>query len=140
MTPPFAFEVVGTPAPQGSKRHVGNGVMVESSKAVRPWRDSVAAEAMAARTASGHQTYDGPVAVDLVFRVKMPASRPKLVRAVGVAWRTTRPDLDKLIRSTLDALGAAGVYSDDAKVAQITAQKIETTGWTGAEIQVRGLP
>lgn len=25
--------VLGTPAPQGSKRHVGNGVVVESSKA-----------------------------------------------------------------------------------------------------------
>ena len=27
---PVEFEVVGLPAAQGSKRHVGNGVMVES--------------------------------------------------------------------------------------------------------------
>ena len=39
---PVEFEVVGLPAAQGSKRHVGNGVMVESSKALKPWRSAVA--------------------------------------------------------------------------------------------------
>lgn len=28
--------VHGIPAPQGSKRHVGNGVLLESSKMVKP--------------------------------------------------------------------------------------------------------
>lgn len=32
------FTVLGVPAPQGSKRHVGRGVLVESSKALGPWR------------------------------------------------------------------------------------------------------
>ena len=32
------FAVLGLPAPQGSKRHVGEGRMVESSKRVKPWR------------------------------------------------------------------------------------------------------
>ena len=36
---------VGDPAPQGSKSHVGNGVMIESSKRVKPWRRQVAAAA-----------------------------------------------------------------------------------------------
>jgi len=36
------FTVLGVPAPQGSKRHVGRGVLVESSKALGPWRDAVA--------------------------------------------------------------------------------------------------
>ena len=39
----------GQPAPQGSKRHVGKGVMVESSKKLRPWRQDVKAAAEAAR-------------------------------------------------------------------------------------------
>ena len=38
------FTVHGLPAPQGSKRHVGKGVMVESSKYVKPWREAVKAE------------------------------------------------------------------------------------------------
>ena len=37
------FSVLGLPAPQGSKTHIGNGRMVESSKRVKPWRRQVAA-------------------------------------------------------------------------------------------------
>ena len=33
--------VIGMPAPQGSKRHVGNGIMIENSKRVKPWRQDV---------------------------------------------------------------------------------------------------
>ncbi|MGH7348018.1 MAG: hypothetical protein ACREK4_24145, partial [Candidatus Rokuibacteriota bacterium] len=36
--------VAGVAAPQGSKRHVGGGIMRESSKAVGPWRERVAGE------------------------------------------------------------------------------------------------
>ena len=39
--PVITIRVYGTPAPQGSKRHVGRGVMVESSKKVKPWREAV---------------------------------------------------------------------------------------------------
>jgi Holliday junction resolvase RusA-like endonuclease len=35
------------PAPQGSKRHVGKGVLVESCRNVKPWRELVAQAAMA---------------------------------------------------------------------------------------------
>ena len=31
------------PAPQGSKRHVGGGRLIEASKRVKPWRQAVAA-------------------------------------------------------------------------------------------------
>jgi Holliday junction resolvase RusA-like endonuclease len=43
--PPLVITVFGQPAPQGSKRHVGHGVMVESSKKVKPWRQDVVAAA-----------------------------------------------------------------------------------------------
>lgn len=36
------FFVPGRPAPQGSKRHVGHGIMVESSRDLGPWRERVA--------------------------------------------------------------------------------------------------
>ena len=42
----FTFTVLGTPAPQGSKRHVGKGVMVESSRGCKPWRQDVRHTAM----------------------------------------------------------------------------------------------
>lgn len=41
----FALFALGAPAPQGSKRHVGRGVLIESSSKVRPWRETVKAAA-----------------------------------------------------------------------------------------------
>jgi crossover junction endodeoxyribonuclease RusA len=53
-----AFTVRGLPAPQGSKRHVGGGRMVESSANVKPWRADVRAAAEDAM--NGHLPFDGP--------------------------------------------------------------------------------
>src|SRR5690606_30582546 len=57
----ITFFVAGTPAPQGSKRYLGNrggkGITVESSERVAPWRADIRAEAQ--RVIS--QPLDGPV-------------------------------------------------------------------------------
>lgn len=106
--PSITITVLGTPGPQGSKKQVGRGVMVESSKKVRPWRAKVEA---AARQAAGPQwaTLDGPLVAEFVFSLV----RGKTVRR---AHHTTYPDLSKLIRSTEDALTKAGIWADDARV------------------------
>jgi Holliday junction resolvase RusA-like endonuclease len=105
----------GRPAPQGSKKHVGNGIMIESSKAVKPWRDDVknAAET-AIREARTLYPLDAPLTVRMVFTMPKPTSAPKRRRT----WPCRIPDLSKLIRSTEDALTAAGVWKDDARVVE----------------------
>ncbi len=140
-----AFEVVGLPAPQGSKSAVIRGgkahVIEGNSKAGRErhvnWRTAVADTA---RTIAGHDDVDAPLdgalALTIIFRFPMPPSRPKKVRVAGQAWKTTAPDLDKLLRATCDGLTAGGLITDDARLCLITAWKIETTGWTGAEIRL----
>ena len=128
------LEVVGLPAPQGSKRHVGNGVMVESSKSVQPWRHAVA---WAARAAMGdREPLAGPLSVVVEFRLPMPKSRPQAVRDRGSAHSSKHPDIDKLLRSTFDGLTAGGAWGDDAQVSLVVASKLEVTGWTGAEITI----
>ncbi|NRQ40746.1 RusA family crossover junction endodeoxyribonuclease [Nonomuraea sp. NN258] len=117
------FVVHGQPAPQGSKKHVGNGVMVEMSKRLKPWRKAVsdaAAEAMAAagRTAP----LDGQIVAEMVFTLRSkPTSRPTWWPA-GVPWSrrawwlpASTPDLSKLLRSTEDALTGVA-WADDARV------------------------
>mgnify|MGYP003559362432 FL=1 len=132
------FEVVGLPGAQGSKRHVGRGVMVESSKKVAPWREAVA---YAARTAHhGHQPLDGPLSLEVVFRLPATSSWKAADRVRGWRWKDRTPDLDKLLRSTGDALTQAGVIADDARIVALSACKIETAGWTGAQIVVREHP
>ena len=132
-----SFDVIGLPAAQGSKKHVGNGVMVESSKALRPWRDSVTAAAMAAHSGPA---LDGALYLDVVFRFPCPTSRSKSHRVAaaspGGALKTTAPDLDKLVRAVGDALTHAGVIADDARICSIATEKVEVTGWTGAHIEV----
>jgi Holliday junction resolvase RusA-like endonuclease len=111
VTPLLTITVYGQPAPQGSKRHVGRGIMVESSKAVKPWREAVKAAALDAR--GDHWTpVDAPLAVSMVFTMPKPVSAPKRRRT----WPMRTPDLSKLIRSTEDALTDAGIWRDDARV------------------------
>ncbi len=131
--PVVKFAVYGSPAPQGSKRFVGTsggrGRMVESSKAVAPWREAVrsaAVEYLHGGSASlRYEDYPtwvplaGPLAASLIFTVRKPSSAPKRTRT----WPATRPDVDKYARATLDALRDAGVYADDGQVVTLAAEK-----------------
>lgn len=106
--------VRGMPAPQGSKRFVGvrggRGVLVESSKGVRPWRQDVVAAAVEAK--NGAAPLDGPLRAKIVFTLPKPRSAPKRKRS----YPDRKPDLSKLLRSTEDALVTAGVIADDARI------------------------
>lgn len=129
------FDVIGEPAPQGSKRHVGRGIMVESSKKVGPWRDSVSTAAAVAMYQAGQSSpIDEPVEVRITFRLRRPLSTPR-----RVIWPFRKPDIDKLLRSSLDALTAAGVISDDARVVSVVMRKEYATQSTGAHIVVEAL-
>jgi len=135
---PVEFEVVGLPAAQGSKRHVGNGVMVETSKNLKPWRAAVAAAARDIAADVGQ--YDEPLHMEVCFRFPMPKSRRAAVRSLGIALKTTAPDLDKLIRSTGDALTTSGLIRDDALICSVHASKLEVVGWSGAVVRLVPVP
>ncbi len=130
----MTITVYGQPAPQGSKRFVGHAksgrsIMIESSKAVKPWREAVkyaAIEAFGAvRNAPGMQPniyrgpIQGPVSVRMVFTLPKPKSAPKGRRT----WPDRKPDLSKLVRATEDALTDAGVWEDDARVVFLICEK-----------------
>lgn len=115
--------VFGNPAPQGSKKFVGlskqgRGIMVESSKKVRPWRQDVKAAAEAVRGDSA--PLDEALRVRMVFTMPKPASAPKRKRT----FPSKKPDLSKLVRSTEDALTDAGIWRDDSRVVECTARKV----------------
>lgn len=109
--PSLTITVHGKPAPQGSKRHVGKGVMVESSKDVKPWREAVKWAVLASSWTPELYPLDGPLVVEFCFTLKRPASAPK--RRV---YPDRMPDLSKLIRATEDAITDAGVWTDDARI------------------------
>jgi Holliday junction resolvase RusA-like endonuclease len=129
----LTLTVYGLPAPQGSKRHVGRGVMVESSKRLKPWRDDVRAAALdliacdcpddCGTLAPGYPL-DGPLVAEMVFTFIRPRGHYRtgmqahLLRALAPARPAGLPDLSKLARSTEDALTSAGAWADDARVVE----------------------
>jgi len=139
------IHVTGIPGAQGSKKHLGRGVMVESSAKVRPWRQDVVAAALAelGRYGRGRPAFLVPVAVDLTFRFTRPKGHYGTGRNAGVLkasapmFPTSRAlgDADKLARSTLDALVTAGVLADDSLVVDLNVHK-RYSDTSGALIQV----
>ncbi|GAA0969989.1 hypothetical protein GCM10009555_018120 [Acrocarpospora macrocephala] len=138
--PDITITVHGTPAPQGSKRHVGNGVMVESSKKVKPWRQDVKAAALAAMEARSTVLYGGigqvslvrltgAVALDITFTFTRPKSHYRtgrnahLLRDAAPVRPIGYPDASKILRSTEDALTEAGVWEDDSRVVDVSVAK-----------------
>ena len=70
------IHVRGNPAPQGSKRHVGGGRLIESSKRLPAWRIAVQDAALQHLTPIPAGV---PVAVEIVFvmpRTKAMGNRP----------------------------------------------------------------
>lgn len=137
--------VYGDPAPQGSKSFKGtfNGKdgrqhakLVESSKRVAPWRQDVKAAAEAAidarniamRDYPSWEPMDAPLLLVVVFTLPAPKSLPKR----RASYPSKLPDLSKLVRSTEDALTAAGIWKDDARVVECRALKTYPIGTLGA--------
>lgn len=125
--------VPGRPAAQGSKRHVGHGRMIESSKAIGPWRTLVAWHLAQVHTGP---PLDGPIVVTVQFVMPRPVGTPK--RHTPAA--TKRPDVDKLLRGVFDAVTGV-VWRDDAQVVEVTAVKrlAQLDEQPGAAIRISAL-
>ena len=120
--------VRGIPAPQGSKRHVGGGRMIESSKAVGPWREAVRAETQ--RSMAGLPPRCGAVKVRVWFWMPRPVSHYRtgknaaVLRDAAPIAPAGTPDLDKLARAVLDGLTMGGAWKDDGQVTELVARKL----------------
>jgi hypothetical protein len=120
----LAIRAYGRPAPQGSKEQGGAGQLLESSTYLPAWRQAVKVAAFEAYRRYGIPPEQLPL---------IPAGRavvierlhfyvyPEQCRAEGTDEPLGAPDLDKLLRATLDPLGGgksrtARVFADDSQV------------------------
>jgi Holliday junction resolvase RusA-like endonuclease len=76
----------------------------------------------------------GPIGVEIDFYLARPAAAPK-----SRMRPDRRPDLDKLVRSTLDAITTAGAIDDDVRVVDIVARKHYAHSRSGARIVLAAL-
>lgn len=126
------FQAFGDPAPQGSKRYVGNGRFIEASTKLAPWRSAVADAVFRAFSDSGIPVFLNPVVVEATFYLP----RPKSVKR---RWPSTSPDLDKLCRGLGDALETdSGVLASDSLIVRWDARKLYAdTRPPGVEVFIR---
>jgi crossover junction endodeoxyribonuclease RusA len=135
------FFCPGFPKPQGSKRHVGRGIMVESSKDLGPWREAIARHAAAE---AGELRFTGACYLQACFWMPRPNAHfgtgknaAKLKKSAPV-YCSVRPDLDKLLRALCDALAMSGVLQSDALIARVAAEKCY--GNPGVLVNLQVLP
>jgi len=128
--PALTVVVYGIPGPQGSKTAVGYGrsrrtgkaipLMRESSKKVKPWREAVTTATTVALLRDDARPLTGPVRADITFTMPKPTSAPKRRRT----YPAVTPDLDKLERSTYDAITQARAWGDDGRVIENHSRKV----------------
>lgn len=123
----LTINVSGRPAPQGSKEQGAYGQMLESSAYLPAWRTAVKIGAYKA-----YAQVELPSDVLPIFPRGVPVAITRCVfyvgheqcRADGTEEPTGTPDIDKLLRSTLDALGgkktgSARLFADDSQIVAI---------------------
>lgn len=113
-----------TPKTQGSKvpfisRSTGRAGMKEQlGEDLKTWREAVKTAAVDAMTAADPGVYPltGPVIFAVTYTLYKPLSAPKRKPSWPMGKKN---DVDKLLRSTFDALTAAGVWVDDGQVIEV---------------------
>jgi Holliday junction resolvase RusA-like endonuclease len=128
--PRLEVTVYGLAGPQGSKTPVGWGrsrktgkaipLMRESSKKVKPWREKVADAITIAILRGDAQRLAGPVRADITFTIPKPVNAPNRRRT----YPAVSPDIDKLERSTYDAISTAKAWEDDGRVIESHSRKV----------------
>lgn len=129
------FQVKGV-IPQSEGSHsahiIGGRVVVHHNKSdkLMAYREKVAD---AYRQSGGNYHHDSPIDIQITFIFP----RPKTVKRKKRPQMTVKPDVDKLVRSTLDALTGVA-YDDDSQVVHVDAYKIydDFSDFHGVEITI----
>jgi Holliday junction resolvase RusA-like endonuclease len=123
----LTIQVEGRPAPQGSKHLGGAGQLLEQSPHLAAWRQAVKLAAWRAFKGAGidpaHLPVFGPNVPVIIEQCTFFVGADQC-RGDATAEPVGTPDIDKLLRSTLDALGgqrqgSARLFADDAQVVRI---------------------
>jgi len=142
----LTIAAIGRPAPQGSKQLGGAGQLLEQSAYLPAWRRAIKIAAFEEYRRLGLRAEDLPV-----FAAGVPVTIDSCTffvgadqcRADGTNEPVGTPDIDKLLRAALDALGgargtaSARCFADDSQVVEIRAlRKVRATSQTGAMIVI----
>lgn len=142
----IAFVVLGTPAPKGSSRAfykagMKRAVIVrDNDQRQKSWDAAVRQAALEAMPVPEVIGFVGTALdVAITFHVKRPAGHYKpngQLKPSAPARPATKPDIDKLARTTLDAM-TGSVFDDDSRIADLyLSKRWAAPGREGATITV----
>ena len=147
----IVLEVLGSPAPKGSSRAFYKAgmkravIVKDNDELQRGWDASVRFEAQqvarfnATDYSHAPMFVDKPLAVVIEFRLTRPAghwAKRGGLKPSAPSAPATKPDADKLARSTLDALTGA-IFDDDSRIVELVVRKrYASPGNEGARITV----
>ena len=112
------FTIPGTPVPFA--RSGGNGKIRFTPKKQRSAMVDV--KLMAERAMAGRAPIEGPVELVVEASYLPPASWSEKKRA-AVRWKTSRPDLDNIVKLAKDSCNKI-IWLDDAQVVKSSASKV----------------
>lgn len=142
----LAIRAIGRPAPQGSHEVGANGHVMHSSQYLAAWRRQVAIATLTAVKAAGYAPGSlplfGPRSAVYVHELVLIVQDDQC-RAAGTDEPTGRPDVDKLLRATIDGLGDAHLFADDSqivKIHELSKVRPELDELTGAVIVISDRP
>jgi Holliday junction resolvase RusA-like endonuclease len=150
----ISIEVLGTPAPKGSMRAIavnGRGrVIAGGSKANQraqyAWTKAIQTAVISSIGDRDGKPYyvDQPLEVHLLFRLVRPSNhygKRGLKSGAPLHPMVMRDDIDKLARSTLDALTGA-LYDDDGRIVTLVLckQYAASEALQGVVITIDALP
>lgn len=149
------FDVLGSPASKGSNRAMlrgGRAVFVPGGSrvnqaAIESWssavRSSIAIDLFDGSMPVVPLFVDRPLAVGIVFRMARPRGHWGKGKNAGKLSPTAptrpsvKPDIDKLTRSTLDAMHGS-IFDDDSRIVELGVVKVYAEpGNEGASISVK---
>lgn len=143
----IAFDVYGTPAPKGSARAMRIGaraILVASSSGANAKAQAAWAKAIREAVPKAYEAFvDVPLGVSITLRMPRPGghwkARGDLPRPSAPHYPAVYPDVDKLVRCTLDALTGV-VFDDDSRIVRLNVLKLYAArGMEGATIHVESL-
>ena len=115
---PITFRVEGVPVAQPRHRASFRGgfakMYIPKDHAIHHWKNLIARQAFE----QVENVLEHAVKVDVLFVFK---ARRKT--EIG-NFKTSKPDIDNLLKAALDALTDAGMWSDDSQVVQVNAAKM----------------
>lgn len=154
LTLSMSFAVLGAPAPKGSgramliggKARFVSGGSAPNARNLRSWDVAVREAAIAACGPSvscppSPVFVATPMRVVLVFRMRRPGGHwgKRGLKPSAPAHPASKPDLDKLVRATLDSLTGI-VFDDDSRIVSVEARKTwAEPGREGATILVEAM-